>query len=266
MKVSMYEINFLTNAHIGSGGVNYDIIDNQVQKDVVDNLPVIYSSSLKGAFREHFEKAGEQFVDFIFGSSANENESKQGNIVFFEAFMIYRPLRSNKKPFYQVTAPFIIKKLIAYIEQLDIKYKENEKLKDFYEKIKNISQAVGIKDKNFFVEDIEVKNSLDIDLPKIFNNNLVVLPDEEFKKLSLPVIARNHLENGKSQNLWYEEIVPKFSKFIFFISKPDEELDITDKENLKSFLNRLDREDVYQFGANKTIGMGFAKVKRISDE
>jgi CRISPR-associated protein Cmr4 len=94
----------------------------------------------------------------------------------------------------------------------------------------------------------------------------VILPDEEFKKLSLPVIARNHLENGKSKNLWYEEIVPKFSKFIFFISKPNEELDKIDKKNLEKFLNRLDKEDIYQFGANKTIGMGFAKVKRISDE
>jgi CRISPR-associated protein Cmr4 len=52
MKTTLYKINTLSNLHVGSGDINFNVIDNQVQRDPVTNLPNINSSSLKGAFRE----------------------------------------------------------------------------------------------------------------------------------------------------------------------------------------------------------------------
>ena len=37
---------------------------------------------------------------------------------------------------------------------------------------------------------------------------LYILPEETFKKIELPVLARNKLDNGISKNLWYEQVVP----------------------------------------------------------
>ena len=49
-----FKITAKTNMHVGSGDTNYGIIDKLVQRDVLSNLPMIHSSSLKGALREFF--------------------------------------------------------------------------------------------------------------------------------------------------------------------------------------------------------------------
>jgi CRISPR-associated protein Cmr4 len=54
MKTELYKITTLSNLHVGSGEINFDVIDNQVQRDAISNLPNINSSSLKGAFSENF--------------------------------------------------------------------------------------------------------------------------------------------------------------------------------------------------------------------
>ena len=51
MTTRMYVINTLSNMHVGSGEVNYGVIDNLIQRDSVTNLPNINYSGLKGAIR-----------------------------------------------------------------------------------------------------------------------------------------------------------------------------------------------------------------------
>jgi len=87
-------------------------------------------------------------------------------------------------------------------------------------------------------------------------DDLVLFDEESFKQIDLPVIARNALdEDGISQNLWYEEVVPKHTRFFFCIGKPDS----------KGFENRFENEGgIVQFGANKSIGYGFSRVKKAS--
>ncbi|WP_373697542.1 type III-B CRISPR module RAMP protein Cmr4, partial [Porphyromonas loveana] len=72
----------------------------------------------------------------------------------------------------------------------------------------------------------------------------------------LPVIARNCLDNGESKNLWYEEVVPAESCFVFFISYDDE-------EKFKLFDEKIQSKPV-QIGANGSIGYGFCSIKNIS--
>ena len=49
MKTELYFIRAISNMHVGSGDINYDIIDRQVQKDPIEGIPVIHASGLKGA-------------------------------------------------------------------------------------------------------------------------------------------------------------------------------------------------------------------------
>jgi CRISPR-associated protein Cmr4 len=42
-----YIIKTKTNLHVGSGDINFGIVDNEVQRDTITNLPVINASSLK---------------------------------------------------------------------------------------------------------------------------------------------------------------------------------------------------------------------------
>ena len=75
-----------------------------------------------------------------------------------------------------------------------------------------------------------------------------------------PVIARNSLVMGKSENLWYEQIVPRQSIFYTLISssRPRTEL-------LRTLLMILGmwKTVCIQIGANASIGYGFCKVESV---
>jgi len=274
MKTDLYIIETLTNTHVGSGDINFDIIDNQVQRDSITGLPTINSSSLKGAFRELFEeKEAGKLVKFIFGGNREEdketNDTTHGNYNFFSANLLTMPVRSNKKFYFNAISNGVIKELLETIENFDIKIDEElvSSLKNLLE-IDTINPVIFENINDCIIEDFDnlsIQNSLNETIKNFLGEDIVLFNDKDFKKLSLPVIARNKLENGESQNLWYEEVVPKKSKFYFCIGKPDNLAEYDKKEKIDGFERRFDNEgDKVQFGANKSIGYGYSLVKKVS--
>lgn len=273
MKFELYKIETLTNLHVGSGDTNMDIVDNQVQKDPIEQLPNINSSSLKGAFREHFENLGDSkiLIDYIFGpDNDNENNHQSGAYSFLEAQLLTRPVRSNNKPYYSATSPETIKKLLETIEELNIEF--DDELKEALEALSNLNPSVGEplifdNSQNTILEDLEAANSNhNVDsLKEFLGENLTLFNHKDFKELELPVIARNKLDNGKSVNLWYEEIVPKKSTFFFAIGKP-QNIDPNDYEKkIKGFESRFNKDGhQIQIGANKSIGYGICNIQKVS--
>jgi len=268
MSADFFTIRAITNLHVGSGDINFDIVDNQVQKDEITRVPIIHSSSIKGAFREHFKSENAKFTEYIFGGDdSNKTDDRAGAYSFFEASLLTRPVRSNKRAYYNATAPMCIAKLIDMMNVLDVKNESLLKdLKNFYEEIKNTNEVIVLDNlTDIILEDEKAKTSA-IKIENIpFLNNIAIYPDDKFKELELPVVARNKIgKEGTSENLWYEEIVPKESQFFFFIIKPDNIAD-EDRKKADSFDNRfLDKGEVIQVGANKSIGYGFCEVRRIS--
>jgi len=273
MKFELYKIETLTNLHVGSGDTTMDIVDNQVQKDPIEQLPNINSSSLKGAFREHFENLGDSkiLIDYIFGpDNDNENNHQSGAYSFLEAQLLTRPVRSNNKPYYSATSPETIKKLLETIEELNIEF--DDELKEALEALSNLNPSVGEplifdNSQNTILEDLEAANSNhNVDsLKEFLGENLTLFNHKDFKELELPVIARNKLDNGKSVNLWYEEIVPKKSTFFFAIGKP-QNIDPNDYEKkIKGFESRFNKDGhQIQIGANKSIGYGICNIQKVS--
>ena len=72
-----------------------------------------------------------------------------------------------------------------------------------------------------------------------------------FDHYPLPVLARNYLEDGKSKNLWYEEVVPHGSVFYTIIITPDE-------------TNALNMEEIKQIGGHASIGCGFTRFIKLN--
>lgn len=272
MKTELYKIETLSNLHVGSGDINFDVIDNQVQRDSITNLPNINSSSLKGAFREAFNKEGSQgLVNYIFGGSNDDEDShKTGAYSFFEAQLLTRPVRSNVKSYFNATSPSVIQNLLDTIEDFDIAFDETLKQELIkFSKLKPQKSKPIIFENitNALLEDDEATfNTFDTSkLQEFLGKNLTLFSDSDFQKLDLPVLARNFLVDGVSKNLWYEEVVPKKSKFFFCIGKP-ENIDPKDYEQkIKGFENRFTKEgSKIQFGANKSIGYGYSKVSKVS--
>ena len=323
----LYFLRCLTNTHVGSGDTTYGIVDKEVQRDVITHLPVIHSSGLKGSFRELMadiykntrDDCGNSgndhlVVESIFGSekqvaAAETKKLRTGTHVFHDAHTLAIPVRSNKRPFFIATAPCVIDHLKTWLELhfktlpqdflfldtlketvlADDKIVINQNIGNvrleqwnalYYEQLQDIDEVKKINTKNFFDS---LKTLLQAE-------DIAVFPDDLFKKLcnQLPVIARNNLDNGVSKNLWYEEVVPRESRFYFTIVRPAENAAITQCQSLQeirtngktrkewrpkeiNFVLQPDRlyadiqsqsNELIQIGGNATIGYGLCQLER----
>ena len=185
--IHIYQGTCLTNLHVGSGGNTYGLIDKEVSRDVVFNVPNIPSSGVKGALREHFKKHSKdpQKENHIFGpATRDEKEETQGAYKFLDALLYAYPLPELEKEdqsFYLAT----IREVQAYYKQL-------------------LESFLGTCPALPFPSESEEAFSFD-----------------------LPVNARNRVgAQGTSENLWYEECVPHKSEFLFLVisDTPKDEL------------------------------------------
>lgn len=267
--VNCYLINCLTNLHAGSGDTNYGIIDKMIQRDPVTKLPTIYASSLKGAFREYFKHGPEKeslrnsIID-IFGAEVkdDDNDNSKGNTIFHEAQLIGIPVRSNQRPFFIATSKetlnrWLIKaKLLGLSSRLSAIVAEIASLPEINKgEPKIIGEAISGLDIEDY-ENVGAVQNASSELIKYLGNNILLMHDDDLKEscsdYSLPVIARNNLENGESKNLWYEQIVPHESRFVFLT------LDLsTDK-----FSSHIHNK-VVQIGANSSLGYGYCLISKL---
>lgn len=273
MKPELYIIECKSNLHVGSGDSNYGVIDKLVQRDTTDEMPCIFSSSLKGAFREYFEEVVEkdkgegkkELSDLIFGGGDNKKSNKlsKGSHVFQQAFMLSIPLRSNRKPYFNAVAPFMVEQLIELADLYGYKFPAalGEELGHFSEKFKpNNNKPIVFEDKkDLEIEDFSVFEQSEVLLPelqKIIGKDMIIISNNDMKRLTndyhLPVIARNRLENGKSQNLWYEQVVPRQSVFTAFIVNGGDPANDQFKTNVEG--------ETVQIGGDSSVGYGYCHV------
>jgi CRISPR-associated protein Cmr4 len=287
----LYIISTLSNMHVGSGNVSFGVIDNLIQRDVISNHPNINASGLKGALREFFnhyypirnekniedEKKRERFITCIFGSSPKEKEElKSGAFRFFDANLLSMPIRSNKTSYLMATCSDIINDILGKID--DFAVADIDEIKKVLSNLQNKipEKNVWVFDEKFnncVLEDfdfnfttidksIEFKDCLPL-LEKLFGTPLVLLNNNDFQTICsddyLPVIARNNLEDGKSQNLWYEQVLPRLSRLYCIIMK-----DTADSADITFFDSKLN-ENIIQIGANASIGYGFCKMRLLSN-
>ena len=218
MKKEIYLIECLTNMHVGAGDKEVSLIDSCVQRDIVTNYPVINGSSLKGALRNHFVKQENKSIDKIFGKENTEEPgsiSVEGKIKFLTANLVAYPVVGLDNSHNEVYTLCTTKEIKEEFETLTGKK---------FSEIKQLEPLTKITES-------KMKDYID----------------------KLPVIARNKLENGLSQNLWYEEVVPRYTKFYFIVLSED-------GETLKEFEAEIKKEEWIQIGANASVGYGYCKI------
>jgi CRISPR-associated protein Cmr4 len=260
-KIDAYILRCLTNLHAGSGGETNGIVDNTIQRDAATNYPTIHATSLKGALREDFEMLKDikgKALEAIFGNDPKPGATQaQGEVRFFPAHLLCLPVRSNIRPFFRAVSIDILLKLQSDLTVFGI---NNTALDDAIDNlIFNIADKTtpqyldDLGDKTVILED-EKAAFLSLDathktaLEQVFGTHIAVYPDgEAFNRLSknMPVQARNQLEKGESKNLWYEEYVPRETRFYAFTAQP------------KTFNFAL--SGTYQIGANATVGFGYTE-------
>ena len=242
MKTNMYFLETITNLHMGDGDVNFNIIDNEVERDDLLGLPVMNSSGIKGALREYFRMKKSDAVVAIFGNENKKGvESKPGKVKFHNGECIAVSMRNSngKTPFSVVTNE-------AAMENLEFKM---EAVWNW--KLDRPSKISAVEIEGFTGYRLDIFNTIFEQLDSQVKLNLAVLDYEDFKEVSLPVIARNELKDGISNNLWYEEYVPHHSVFFTFVS--------FEEDCLADIFDEQVNGKMIQFGANASIGQGFVK-------
>jgi CRISPR-associated protein Cmr4 len=261
----LYFIQTLTNLHAGSGDSNYGIVDKEVQRDSIENIPVINASSMKGALREmvasrYSEGHKSTNVEQIFGSDTSarvddkeKNGAKPGSHYFFEARLLSLPVRSNVAPFFHATSPEILSAFISDCRNFNVNKEKVDALEKELNILISLKPEVGSpmiqSGQNVRLEDFTAIAENKISNP-LFDGEIALFNHADLKELCrrLPIIARNNLENGVSKNLWYEEVVPRQTRFYTFVSKPEKDA------NFETELE-INKHSV-QIGANATIGYG----------
>lgn len=256
MKAIIYKITCLTNLHVGNGESNFDIVDNAVEKDPVTGLPTINSSGVKGAFRQYFKDSGvdARVIANIFGSEQKNSQTSSsfpGKVKFYQADLLARPVRASKgnATNYMVTSREAVK---TYNRKAEVFGGAKIPLNDISGTDITNAGSIGI-------EGVPALGHTKFpnELTNLIASEVVLVKDSELKNCPLPVLARNQLENGISNNLWYEEVVPHKSIFTFAVSSDSEDV-------LRAFSDNIRPAAYVQFGGNASIGYGLCKVEPLT--
>lgn len=252
-KAAFFSITTNTPMHCGAGGENFWIIDKLIQRDETTNLPTINSTSLKGALREYMK-------DYL-----SYNEKVDG---FFWATTLFQIFGTDNSEISDEEKQTIAEKL-----NIDLKKNKNIEIPgDFRflsadllsipthkeDKIKHVISCDWLKENleeklDLFNYQLKDKKPEDIvDANEYLSNEDFVKKVDDY---NLPVVARNHLEDGQSTNLWYEQILPRGTKLYFVV--------VYNNENLFEVFKEAVVKYPVQIGANASVGYGFCKIEEI---
>ena len=257
MKSFLFKIECLTNLHVGSGEANYSVVDNEVEKDPVLGCPIIHASGVKGALRDTVKNKDQ--ADAFFGTPETEKvKAKAGTIRVMDACMLSRPLRVRGvgRSFIQVTTPDIINHFIRQAKAFGCLPNNLTGIQEVATP-NNGNNAFLATVSGIRVED-EDTGVLSIDsqqlrLLKLLLGDAFALT-KSLDDFPLPVVARNKLEDKKSKNLWYEELVPHDTVFYLILR--------TENEDDLNLLLHYIKDGLIQFGGNATVGCGYAHMQR----
>ncbi|MCX6279668.1 MAG: type III-B CRISPR module RAMP protein Cmr4, partial [Bacteroidetes bacterium] len=163
-------------------------------------------------------------VEAIFGKEANGSDSETGEFKFLGADLVSLPVRCN----FQQYVLGVNKTQINYLNK-KAELLTNEKLFNIVDEANKLLYIANVPDYELFAEDIKIEDANKAAYAaflkascglKCFDTKYASFNSGSFKSIAkdLPVIARNCIEDGTSQNLWYEEVVPHESVFVTFIA------------------------------------------------
>lgn len=259
--IRCYRMKMLTDLHVGDGEVNYNIIDNEVEKDPVSSYPVIFSSGVKGALREHLSGCAEEELIFGDDNTKRTAKSKPGRLKFTAANLLGLPMRASKgdKSHYIVTSKSLLRRLL----ELERDIRGCAEARSLLEALEREKEGISTGKTEIAVEGIaEIKEGVASQPLKEWMNSwlgedAILLAEKDLRQHRLPVQARNALKNGESVNLWYEEYVPHESVFYTYAieAKADQK-----ETAFSAFVSYLEERPLVQFGGNASIGFGLTRM------
>ncbi len=260
MNTTLLKMECLTDLHVDSGESNYNIIDNEVQKDLNGN-PTVHSSGIKGAMREYFsEHLDKDSLEKIFGKPSTKDEADGGGkYKFFDAKFIARPLRlaNSVHPSVLVATVPALNDMLYLLDCFNCNPFGIHELpfpnfgKNNFLVTANFSNETKTKVEGEPTGFLSAAEEYKFSKLRLFlGERFAIAKELAPSRYPLPVTARNKV--GDENNLWYEEVVPAKSVFFTLILSPEPNLELD-----------FALHNIIQFGGNASIGRGFTKCSII---
>ena len=256
MNKKFYKLECITNLFVGSSEVNYNVVDNQVEKDATNGLPIIHASGVKGALREKLISDDVSKADIvkIFGDEGDSGKTVPGSHKFFDAILITRPMRVYGDDNMSSINVATVESINNFITMINTLQPGKYDIKPIGPIDFGGNRFLTNVDGNIKVE-FDQTGKLSDDIASELKKISGIIGDKfaiaaTFDDYDLPVVARNHLVNKISKNLWYEEVVPHGSVFFFVVVAPDD-------------CDFIKIPEIVQFGGNSTLGCGFSRVTEL---
>ncbi len=282
---SILRLYALTPVHVGSGS-SVGIVDLPIMRERTTNYPVIPSSGMKGAMREHFDRyksnisGKEQINQFetlteqIFGTSKGDGYA--GSLSISDAKLLAFPMRSSHAPFVHITCPTVLKRFAK-----DLKIINSESTQEIAVPSIKDDEAVciiGNLNGEVLLEDYIVKikeSGIDKTLKNYIENleTLLIVSNSVFDyavqctQITAQIEIDQKTGTTASGSLRYQEELPADSLMYSLVfwgdSYAEEKLK---SETIKEYVKKQVVKDIIQVGGDSTCGRGFFELKWIDKE
>jgi CRISPR-associated protein Cmr4 len=284
MTYRFFQLNTRSYTHVGQGAADTGVIDNLIQREKPYNIPVMHSSSLKGAFRSHCKDVlgySQDDLNLLFGlgetengggSSGTDKKMYQSIINFHDARLLFLPVGAlYEKATYHATSVNTLNRYYTMINKL-LQKNENHALDPVaYGDIFNCFHTNPPQVKPFiegFQGKFVQKDAAFLQAQHfgIQNSDIALFEEERFRDICeycIPVIERNKLDDGGiSENKFNEEVLPYDACFWFFLSYPDD-IEQSIRNRIDNFVAKI-QETYVQIGANYSLSQGLCEIKELS--
>ncbi|SMF44372.1 type III-B CRISPR module RAMP protein Cmr4 [Desulfovibrio gilichinskyi] len=251
-------------------------IDFSVAREQFTNFPIIPATSLKGVWRDICQRT-EEWKDEVaaaFGSDSQEvGKNNSGLLGFVDAQILYLPVRLSVRTFFLITCPLQISRFNDAREKKGL---STYAIKEQCENDIIISETLCDISK-IYLEDIKLNAkhktlTLPTDgVPAHLTPRLALVSDNKFEWFAsnaMAIHAHNKLSvTKKSENLWYEELVPAES--IFFgqlLESPPYKAKEGDTAGKYSSKLITTAPPFFQIGRNYSTGHGLMQITVVTQD
>jgi CRISPR-associated protein Cmr4 len=274
MKQKLLYLFTRTPLHVGAGSA-LGAIDQPIQRERHTGFPVIPGSSIKGVLRDHFScnPATKELVPDLFGRGGDDKEFEAGKIAFGEARLLAFPVRSAKGSFALATSALALQRF-ARDAQIGIAVPPSPSDMSCLAGSRVVIERGGKKGVVLEEYKLSIAGAFPSDWEKLLSSLLndavlagaagrfVLLSDGDLSHYATSACQINqHVriddDTGTADDggLFNKETVPSETLFysaLTVLARGQEE---------NAIFSALAAEQLIQFGANSTTGLGFCTVK-----
>jgi len=278
----------LTPLHVGSGrsGGRVDLV---VQRDP-HGVPIIYSTSIKGAIKSIFYRCGAPDYRLLGGDVSFNVSEYESIVVFTDSYPLAFPMKLNGSLIY-VTSPYLLKKVLNILELSN--HSLINTIRELYQCSYNIGNyAISLGKERFYICSrelcIEARPGQNVNINILENlpylvdkiaDSLVIVPDSFLLKLLNDRIITHtrigidyYCKRTRRGFLWSEEYVPAGTIFIGTMLIKDRNHIFNNvlldklkeyEENVNALINMFRDGIIVTLGGKETIGKGFMRISMI---